>query len=298
MGKEIHLPIVSWATINRKDVFFTFVICLPILLSYFISYTYVCTILLILYEPVVLIFPTNILLSIILRKQPPTYLTSKNDIFPQSQLFEDIDNFRKIQSELLLINVVNEIPLTRDALPNQNYIGSESKWRLLPIRTVGKTHDTNAKKVPFLMSLLDKKECGDIVTVFYSHLEGGSHIPPHSGYFKGILRYHLGVLIPEPDKCTLTVHGQILHWKEGSGFLFDDMYLHSVNHTGVSNRSILWFDVIRPELNSFWRWWIKKLVVIATNSHWMQKANARTETVHKNVIIDASNNLDYKHKMS
>ena len=126
-------------------------------------------------------------------------------------------------------------------------------------------------------------ECPEVVTVFYSKLEGGSHIPPHAGYLKGVLRYHLGIRIPEPHKTWIVVNGQKVHWTQGKSILFDDMYLHEVHHTGQQIRSIVWLDVVRNDLNVYpWlKWWILKLVTIVANSHWMQQANAQAERVHK-----------------
>ncbi len=43
-----------------------------------------------------------------------------------------------------------------------------------------------------------------------------------------MLRYHLGLLIPEPeDQLGISVGGQIAHWSEGQSLVFDDTFEHS-----------------------------------------------------------------------
>jgi aspartyl/asparaginyl beta-hydroxylase (cupin superfamily) len=286
MGKWIHLSVCgSWATINIKDLIFTSIIILPWIASVFLPHPFCwvirCLSLFFLwYEPAQLVFPSNIITSLLLRGQPPVFSDrDKNRLFPNCSLFEG-NQFQTIKDELTRISH-ESIPLTRDALPNQNYIGSESKWRLLPIKTVGKVHEKNAAQVPTLMSIIQR--CPEVATVFYSKLEGGSHIPSHAGYLKGVLRYHLGIEIPEPEKCWIKVDQMTVHWDEGESILFDDMYLHSVTHQGTKIRSILWLDIVRNDLDfcPLWKWWTKQLITIISKSHWMQQANARTEQVHR-----------------
>src|SRR5262245_35151652 len=80
---------------------------------------------------------------------------------------------------------------------------------------------------------------------FFSIIEPHQYITPHWGYYKGFVRYHLGVVIPENNarkQCWLRVNadaidnaqrdkslverGQKQYWKNGRGFIFDDTYLH------------------------------------------------------------------------
>ena len=50
------------------------------------------------------------------------------------------------------------------------------------------------------------------------------HLPPHRGPYKGVMRYHLGLLIPEPaEQCGIRVDTQTRHWAEGASLIFDNM---------------------------------------------------------------------------
>jgi len=57
-------------------------------------------------------------------------------------------------------------------------------------------------------------------------LAGQAH-PAHRGPYKGVLRYHLGLKIPEPRSgCRIRVGEDVRHWEEGGSLLFDDTFDH------------------------------------------------------------------------
>jgi beta-hydroxylase len=101
-------------------------------------------------------------------------------------------------------------------------------------------------------------------TAFFSILDPKQYITPHWGYYKGFLRYHLGVIIPYDNKdelCWLRVsddpvanrnkdrsaieQGQRYCWHEGEGVLFDDTHLHDAANDSDQVRVVLWLDLIR-----------------------------------------------------
>lgn len=103
-----------------------------------------------------------------------------------------------------------------------------------------------------------------LYTAFFSVLEGRQYITPHWGYWKGFLRYHLGVLIPNNNadrSCWLRVNadprdnalhdrklierGEKYHWHEGEGVMFDDTFLHDANNGSDDVRVVLWLDLRR-----------------------------------------------------
>ena len=95
-------------------------------------------------------------------------------------------------------------------------------------------------------------------------LEPGQYITPHWGYWKGFVRYHLGVVIPRDNAdraCWLRVNadrddnakkdlslverGETYHWKEGEGVIFDDTFLHDAKNGSDGVRVVLWLDLRR-----------------------------------------------------
>ena len=84
-------------------------------------------------------------------------------------------------------------------------------------------------------------------TAWFSILAPGYHIPAHRGVSKGIIRGHLGLMVPaDREKCRMRVGEAICVWREGEVFVFDDTFEHEVwNDTG-EERVILLFDFDRP----------------------------------------------------
>jgi hypothetical protein len=72
-------------------------------------------------------------------------------------------------------------------------------------------------------------------------------IPPHKGVTTGILRTHLGLIVPKDrENCTMTVGDEVCVWEQGKAFVFDDTYRHHVWNNTDEERVILIFDFNRP----------------------------------------------------
>jgi beta-hydroxylase len=103
-----------------------------------------------------------------------------------------------------------------------------------------------------------------LYTAFFSILDPNQYITPHWGYWKGFLRYHLGVIVPNDNadgSCWLRVNaaiadnavrdtklierGEKYFWKEGKGVMFDDTFLHDAKNGSSSVRVVLWLDIRR-----------------------------------------------------
>jgi hypothetical protein len=134
-------------------------------------------------------------------------------------------------------------------------------WRALMLKS-HRFIDDNCKLAPRTAELL--RNVPGLYTAFFSVLEGGQYITPHWGYWKGFLRYHLGVLIPENNErrlCWMRVNasahdnarrdtslierGETYHWREGEGVMFDDTFLHDAKNGSDQVRVILWLDLRR-----------------------------------------------------
>lgn len=118
-------------------------------------------------------------------------------------------------------------------------------WRVLPLKTAGDIIRENARLFPSLDPFLKEP---NLHNMFFSVLEPKVNIPVHKGYYKGYLRYHLGVIIPEENglKPFINVGGETYYWKEGEGVVFDDMFDHYVENPTNKNRVVLFIDLVRP----------------------------------------------------
>jgi beta-hydroxylase len=102
-----------------------------------------------------------------------------------------------------------------------------------------------------------------VYTAFFSVLEPHQHIKAHWGYWKGFVRYHLGVLIPNDNrdgKCWIRINpdaqsrdgdraaiaqGEKYFWHDGEAVLFDDTFLHEAANETDQVRVVLFLDVAR-----------------------------------------------------
>ena len=78
------------------------------------------------------------------------------------------------------------------------------------------------------------------------NIAGEKGIPIHVGYYKGFIRYQLGVIIPkETEKCYLCVNGEKYNWKEGEDVMFDDTFAHKVYNETEDIRVVVYMDIER-----------------------------------------------------
>ena len=81
----------------------------------------------------------------------------------------------------------------------------------------------------------------------FSILEPGKRLPPHRGPYNGVLRLHLGLLIPEPrERQAIRVGTEQHHWEEGRVLIFDDAYEHEAWNDTKQVRVVLFVDFEKP----------------------------------------------------
>ena len=132
-------------------------------------------------------------------------------------------------------------------------IGEKNKdkcWRMIMLKKAGRFTDDGLRHFPAVCKICD---CKAIHSAFFSILDPHVNIPPHIGYYKGYLRYHLGVVIPQEGAGGpyINVGGENYFWENGQGVLFDDKFLHYVNNPTARRRVVLYIDLIRP-LTGVW----------------------------------------------
>lgn len=117
----------------------------------------------------------------------------------------------------------------------------DGTWITLPIYRYGNVNQAIALHFPETLKLL--QTIPGLETATYSLLEPGTHIRPHKGYSKNILRCHLG--LSKKQDAYLKVGDVKLTWDEGSVFIFDDTEEHEVLHSGTVDRLSLIIDFKR-----------------------------------------------------
>ncbi len=140
----------------------------------------------------------------------------------------------------------------REALPNfqdisedQTAITTDDNWKTYFLYGFGYKAEQNCARCPETTRLIERVP--GMKTAFFSILAPGKHIPPHRGPYKGVMRYHLGLKVPEPaERCRIRVGDEMRHWEEGRSLMFDDTHEHEVWNDTDGERVVLFMDVVRP----------------------------------------------------
>ncbi len=147
---------------------------------------------------------------------------------------------------------LDEVLEYREALPNfqdisvdQASLTDDDGWKTYFFFAYGFRSDANCARCPKTAALLDAVP--GLTTAFFSILSPRKGIGEHRGPWRGVLRYHLALRVPEPrDAAGISVGGQVAHWEEGRSLLFDDGYDHHAWNDTDGVRVVLFADVIRP----------------------------------------------------
>ena len=165
-------------------------------------------------------------------------------LFPFLDPFEQ--RWREIEAEARGILKHREaIPAFQEISPDQYRIATAKNWRTFVLFGFGERLDRNCAQAPVTAAML--AQIPNLQTAWFSILAPGYHIPAHSGVTKGILRAHLGLIVPaEREKCRIRVGDAVRAWRAGEVIVLDDTYNHEVWNDTDEERVILLFDFDRP----------------------------------------------------
>ena len=182
-------------------------------------------------------------------------------VLPMAKDLED--NFSEIQKEVKSILArYDELAVFQTISPNQAYIPIDDKWRMFFFKAIGFSFKKNHKVAPVTASIINKYP--EICSAYISVLGPKTYLNPHRGPWSGILRMHLGVVVPGHNECTLIVEKEPYHWKEGEVVLFDDSYEHMAINNTNEPRAIVFLDIMRPlpQPWKFLNWLCLKLALL------------------------------------
>lgn len=138
----------------------------------------------------------------------------------------------------------DKVPNFDEVSPDQAHLTRGNDWKTYFLYAYGYKAERNCTACPETTRLVE--DIPGMKTAFFSIMGPGTHVPAHRGPYKGLLRYHLGLVVPEPEQCSLRVAHQVLHWREGQSVMFDDTYEHEVWNDSQQDRVVLFVDVLRP----------------------------------------------------
>jgi beta-hydroxylase len=123
-------------------------------------------------------------------------------------------------------------------------------WRLYSLKWyTKKCGQAAAKMCPKTCAIVDS--IPSVRSAMFTVLPPGARLGRHHDPVASSLRYHLGLLTPNSEKCALTLDGDEYPWFDGEELLFDQTYLHSAVNNTDTLRVILFCDVEKSQLRKF-----------------------------------------------
>ncbi|MBC8031903.1 MAG: aspartyl/asparaginyl beta-hydroxylase domain-containing protein [Pyrinomonadaceae bacterium] len=170
------------------------------------------------------------------------FLDSKG--FPWVRELES--NWSLIRKELEgIIRYREELPNIQDISKEQLPLTDDNLWKTYILFAYGHKHEKSCHRCPGTTRVVEN--IPGMKTAMFSIIGPRKHIPAHQGAYKGLVRCHLGLIVPNPNpKCRISVGTETGYWEEGASLIFDDTFPHEVWNDTDEYRVVLLLDVVRP----------------------------------------------------
>ena len=144
-------------------------------------------------------------------------------------------------------------------------LNNSPAWSALHLWKDGKRIDGACARAPRTAEIVESLPLAGIPgrapTVFFSILQAGQHIPPHTGVTNTRTIIHLPLIVP--PGCTFRVGGETREWREGQAFAFDDTIEHEAWNRSDKDRAVLILDCWNPHLSDHERAMICRLFTLS-----------------------------------
>lgn len=172
---------------------------------------------------------------------PAVYPT---DAFPWAREIEA--EWRLIRDELDRVLVrKDDLPAFHEIASDVQSISSDADWKTYFLTSYGIRAEEAIRQCPETWRLL--KKIPGLKSAMFSIFEPGKHLRPHRGPYNGVLRFHLGLIVPdEPDRIGIRIAGEARAWREGEALIFDDAYEHEAWNHSDKVRVVLFCDFEKP----------------------------------------------------
>jgi aspartyl/asparaginyl beta-hydroxylase (cupin superfamily) len=140
-------------------------------------------------------------------------------------------------------------------------LNNDAAWSALHLWKDGERIEAACARAPKTVEIIERLPLagvpGRAPNVFFSILQAGKHIPPHTGVTNTRTIVHLPLIVP--PGCAFRVGGETREWHEGEAFAFDDTIEHEAWNRSDQDRAVLILDCWNPHLSEHERAMICRL---------------------------------------
>jgi len=183
-----------------------------------------------------------------------------------------------------VLTVRAALPNFHDVAPDQIRLSRDDQWKTFWFAGYGVWDHPNCLRCPHTAAVL--RAIPGLTTAFFSILGPGKRLPPHYGPYRGVLRHHLALMVPEPATASgIRVGGEVRHWEQGRSLVFDDTYEHEAWNDTDTDRVVLFLDIVRPLRPPVS--WVNSMILAAVQRSPFIKA-ARAQHVQREAAFTAA----------
>ncbi|TFW20731.1 lipid A hydroxylase LpxO [Duganella callida] len=184
--------------------------------------------------------PINLFMHTFSRVPSKPYLELDywKELAPLQQNWEVI---REEARNLLAMQKIKAAEQNNDAGFNSFF---KTGWKRFYLKWYDAGHPSAERLCPRTTELL--RAIPTVKAAMFAELPPGAKLNPHRDPYAGSIRYHLGLMTPNDDRCFIDVDGERHSWRDGQAVMFDETYIHWAINGSDRDRVILFCDVERP----------------------------------------------------
>ena len=162
--------------------------------------------------------------------------------FPETRVLRD--NWKTIRDEALQLSDAGQIDYPENVHDLTFVAFRRRGWKRFHMKWYGEFLPSAKALCPRTVKLLE--QVPGLNAAAFTMLPPGKKLGKHRDPFASSLRYHLGLVTPNDDRCRIWIDGHEYSWRDGKDIVFDETYIHWAENGTDQNRIILFCDITRP----------------------------------------------------
>lgn len=162
--------------------------------------------------------------------------------FPQLKSLKD--NWETIRDEALAVYHEGKVEYNAEQHDLAFLSFKKLGWKRFHMKWYGDFLPSALERCPKTIEIM--RAIPELNSAAFTLLPPGKKLGRHRDPFASSLRYHLGLVCPKADGCSIWVDGEKYTWKDGEDIVFDETYVHWAENETDEPRLILFVDFTRP----------------------------------------------------